>query len=71
MTKSIETFIRATDKVGFDTHFFRYMVLALFDNRAPSNIYANKAIWKDLTLIALGVFPMFLMGLRFWTAPAY
>lgn len=62
--------IKMTDTVGIDMHFIRFFHLALFDTRAPTSVLDSE-ILKDTVLILLGIVPLFIIGLRFWTAPAY
>ena len=51
-------------------HFIRFFHLAMFDSRATTAIIDYNVI-KDSLLIIFGVIPLFIVGLRFWTAPAY
>ena len=62
--------IKMTDAVGIDMHFIRFFHLALFDSRAPTSV-VNFQVIKDSLLILFGIVPLFIIGLRFWTAPAY
>ena len=61
--------VKLSDKVGVDLHFIRYLVLALFDSRVKN---INEIINKfDLFCLFFIIIPMFIIGLRFWTAPVY
>ena len=59
-----------TDAIGLDMHFIRFFHLAMFDSRATTSVI-DYAVIKDSLLIIFGVIPLFIIGLRFWTAPAY
>ena len=54
--------------IGIDTHFIRFLHLAIFEDR-PHRL--AKSVWLDCFLILFGVIPAFVIGLRFWTAPSY
>ena len=62
--------IKLTDTLGIDMHFIRFFHLALFDSRAPTQVLDTQSL-KDTALIIFGIVPLFIIGLRFWTAPAY
>ena len=62
--------IKLTDAIGLDMHFIRFFHLALFDSR-PTPIVVDFTIIKDTLMIFLIIIPLFVIGLRFWTAPAY
>lgn len=51
-------------------HFTRMFHLALFETRMPS-VLKDYSLMKDTLLIVFGVVPSFIIGLRFWTGPAY
>ena len=63
--------MKIMDKLGIDTHLIRYLELAIFDQRPQKNLIYNFEILKDLFLLIFGIFPFFIIGLRFWTAPVY
>ena len=64
------SFIKMTDAVGLDMHFIRFFHLALFDSR-PTPLTIDMDIIKDTLMIIVIIVPLFIIGLRFWTAPAY
>lgn len=70
MVDSIEVVIRSSDAIGIDTHFIRYLHLALFDSRLV-HVYNSYKVLKDVLIWTFGILPLFIMGLRFWTAPVY
>ena len=61
--------IRLSDSTGLvDLHFLRYLHLSLFPERPPSY---SLVMLEDLAILVFIVTPLFVLGLRFWTAPAY
>jgi hypothetical protein len=62
--------ISSSDKVGVDVHIIRYLQMALFDSRLHSSIYSETLI-RDFSLLVIVVLPLFILGLKFWTAPIY
>lgn len=64
--------VRTTDLMGVDAHFVRLFVLALFEERdGRSHHIPSICLWKDILMILIVVVPLFIIGLRFWTAPTY
>jgi hypothetical protein len=64
--------VRAADFVGVDAHFMRLLVLAVFEERDSMRHHIPAiCIWKDLLMISVVIVPLFIIGLRFWTAPSY
>lgn len=61
--------IRFFDSLSIEVHFLRYLYLALFESRPKSLI--NHNVYVDCTLLVFLVIPMFILSLRFWTAPVY
>ena len=70
LNDSIEGIILLSDSVGIDTHFIRYLYLALFETRLV-HVYNSYKVLKDCFIYFFVIIPMFLLGLRFWTAPVY
>jgi hypothetical protein len=70
MSETIGLFIITTDKLGFDMHILRNLYLALFDTRVQRGIFYYSTV-KDSILLVFIVIPMFILGLKFWTAPIY
>lgn len=69
LTDLCEFFIRFCDRFSIEVHFLRYLYLAIFDAR-PKTLITNEVI-IDCCLLAFIVIPMFIISLRFWTAPVY
>jgi len=60
----------ASDALRFDSHMIRYLYLALFDDRVKS-YHLSRSLYLD-TFLTLGIItPLFIVGLKFWTAPVY
>jgi hypothetical protein len=48
------------------------VVLTLFEERESKRHHiASFFIWKDTAMLLFIIFPLFIIGLRFWTAPTY
>ena len=63
--------IRASDRIGvIDLHFLRYLHLSLFTHRSL-DVFADPANIEDVAMILFIITPLFVLGLRFWTAPVY
>ena len=63
--------IRLSDQVGIvDLHFLRYLHMSLFTHRS-ADVFRDPANWEDVAMIVFIVTPLFVLGLRFWTAPVY
>jgi len=72
MMNSYNYVVRTTDVLGIDAHFMRLLILALFEERdGMSNHIPKSKIYLDIFLFSFMVVPMFIIGLRFWTAPSY
>lgn len=48
----------------------RYLHLAVFDSR-ETDTFKTWTVISDQVLLLTVIVPMFIIGLRFWTAPAY
>lgn len=70
MQNTVGMVITTTDRLGFDMHILRNLYLALFDNRIQKGIYSS-SMFRDLLLLTIIVIPLFVLGLKFWTAPIY
>lgn len=72
MVGSYNAMVRTTDFLGIDAHFMRLLVLALFEERDGMRHHVPSiCIWKDVLMIFIVITPLFIIGLRFWTAPSY
>jgi hypothetical protein len=64
-----ETIIKVADQVGFvDLHFIRLIILTFFSSRSDQALDLHL---KDLAILIGVVYPLFIIALRFWTAPSY
>jgi len=70
MLDSISIFIKLSDSIKIDTHFIRYLYLTFFQERIV-HTYNQFYVLKDCFIFAFAICPMFMIGLRFWTAPVY
>ena len=62
--------IVVADKLRIEAHFLRYLHLAIFDHR-PSHFKFDINTTVDLAFLVLIVTPLFVIGMRFFTAPVY
>lgn len=63
--------VSISDKSGIvDMHIVRYLYLAIFDQRIHTNIFSKNVV-VDCLMIVFILIPMFIYGLKFWTAPIY
>lgn len=62
--------IKVTDSFGVDTHFIRFLQLALFDSR-PLKVLISTMVLKDCFYLTAVIIPLFIIGLRYWTSPVY
>lgn len=65
-----EVVVRLADKQAIDIHFVRLFIIAAFgaDQTHHHMLYAS---WRDLLSLVLILVPLFILGLRYWTAPSY
>ena len=70
MNDTISVIIRFSDKFNVDTHFIRYLYLTFFSERLV-HTYNSFNVLKDCFIFVALICPMFVIGLRFWTAPVY
>lgn len=66
-TRAVGSLVLLSDKVGVDIHILRHLQLVIFDSRSSSSPDLN----INCALISFVVVPLFIIGLRFWTAPVY
>ena len=56
------------DRTGVDIHFSRQLIIILLGEKSPK---MNEHAFLDVSYLVLIVLPMFIAGLKFWTAPVY
>jgi hypothetical protein len=64
------TIVKVSDQIGIDTHFLRFLSLALQDSR-PTKILLNHEVMLDCSYLVFLLIPSFIIALRFFTAPVY
>lgn len=70
LTDSCNFLIRFFDKMHVDIHFLRYLYLSMFDARPPDVLHSKQILYDSFLLLVI-VLPMFVIAMRFWTAPVY
>lgn len=70
MTDSCNLLIRVFDKMHVDIHFLRYLYLSMFDGRPPDVLHSKQILYDSFLLLVV-IVPMFVIALRFWSAPVY
>lgn len=72
MTSIYNATVKSADVLGVDAHFIRLIILVLFEERDSMRHYTPlNSILKDMLMIFFIIVPMFIIGMRFWTAPTY
>ena len=56
--------------IGMDIHFIRYLHLSLFNHRVV-DVKHSQICREDIMLLAFVILPLYILALRFWTAPVY
>jgi len=74
ITDACDFAIRFFDRLQIDIHVIRYLQLALFEDRlkphtGPKDF--DKGVIFDLCFLVFIICPLFVLALRFWTAPVY
>ena len=59
---------KTLDRIGIDIHFTRLLVITVFGERSH---LSDDIDYLDLLFIFGIIIPLFVIGLKFWTAPAY
>lgn len=65
-----DSFIVICDTIGLEAHYLRFLHLAIFDSRMKP-LQLDLEILLDHIYLILIITPLFIIGMRFWTAPVY